>query len=410
MFLQRCKWQPVPRVEFASARLVWLMLAARFLDEWWGGLLVILLPLIRDDLGLDYAQVSVLLASFGWAGWFADPVTGLIADVWRRRPIIAWSALGVAGVMLVLARAASFEVMLLVCLGYSVGVTPLAVIADAVLVDTHPDAVGRIMARQTLIDTLGALLAPLTATVLAALGMPWPPAFLIAFACFVLYGALLWRTDFPPNGVNHDGEAEEGDSGGLRAMWHNLRAVSREPGVWRWLFFITAQDFITDVALGFKALFLADVIGLDAGWIGLYLAVDMAAGVAGLALLDRALGRWSELVLLRASALAVSLLFPLWLFTGAAWLNFLFSLLLTLGASALWPLAKGRLLAAADGRTATVAALSPLTGLPANVVPLIVGAVAGVAGLRAGLLILLVGPAAMLLILYGARRAEATRV
>lgn len=103
------RWKAIPRRASASARLVWLMLAARFLDEWWVGLIFVLMPLIRDDLGLSYAQVSVLLASFGWAGWLADPVTGLVGDVWPRRPLIAGSALGVALVMFALNGAASYE-------------------------------------------------------------------------------------------------------------------------------------------------------------------------------------------------------------------------------------------------------------------------------------------------------------
>lgn len=63
--------QAIPRRMETSMRLVWLMLSARFLDEWLGGLIFVLMPTIRGDLSLSYAQVSVLLASFGWAGWWA---------------------------------------------------------------------------------------------------------------------------------------------------------------------------------------------------------------------------------------------------------------------------------------------------------------------------------------------------
>jgi FSR family fosmidomycin resistance protein-like MFS transporter len=384
------------------------MLAARFLDEWWGGLIIVLLPLIRDDLGLTYAQVSVLLASFGWAGWVADPVTGLVSDVWPRRPIISLSALGVGLVLFALGGAISFEVMLLVCVGFSIGVTPLAVIADAVLVDSHPDAPGRIMARQTLIDTFGAMLAPLTATFLTAVGVPWPKAFLVGGVMFAIYAFLLWQTHFLPTVTTPSGKAAVDDGpAGLRAMWRNLKAVSRERDVWGWLVFLTLNDFMTDVTLGFLPLFLADVIGLDESWIGLYYAAGMLAQVAGLALVEPLLARWQERQVLRTAILGVMILFPLLMFGGHPLLVLALLMAYSLFVSVIWPLAKGQLLTAADGRTATVKALGPLTDLPTSVMPLLVGAVAGVAGLRSGLLMLAFAPPLMLVVLRGMNRKNA---
>jgi predicted MFS family arabinose efflux permease len=397
------RWQAIPRQPGVSARLVRLMLAARFLDEWWVGLLLVLMPLIRDDLGLSYAEVSVLLASFGWAEWVADPITGLVGDVWPRRPLIAWSAIATAVIFVMLSGANSFLVMLLVCFGYSITVTPLATVADAVLVDTHPDAPGRIMARQTLIDTVGALLAPLTATVLATFGVPWPIAFVAGGCIFVGYALLLFGTRFPPtNGANHE-EAEPGDGKrdplGLRMMWRNLKLVGRQPRVWRWLFFIAFSDFLGDVAVSFLPLFLADVIGLSDAMIGVYMAAYMAAGVVSLALLEPALARWGEGRVLWAGVLGVGVLFPLWVFSQHPVVTLAFLMLYALFASVLWPLGKARLLAAADGLTATVRALGPIAGLPTNVVPLVVGAVASAAGLRAGMLVLMIAPPLMLLLM-----------
>ena len=393
------QWQPIPRRAGTSRRLVWLMLAARFLDEWWVGLLLILMPLIRDDLGLSYAQVSVLLASFGWAGWVADPATGLAADVYPRRPLIVASAAATAGVLLVLTGAGSFGVMLLVCVGYSIAVTPPATIADAVLVETHPEAPGRIMARQTLIDTLGALLAPLTASLLAVLGIAWPAAFGVGAGMWLIYAVLLWRTPFPPNHVPQAADPGEPAGGGLRAMWRNLQAVSRVPAVWRWLFFLTLGDFLSDVAFGFWPLLLADVVGLSEALIGLALTGYMVASTVGLALLEPALARFGEGRVLRTAVIGVGLCFVLLVANPQPALAVVLLVAYGFCVSAIWPLGRARLLSSANGYTATVSALGPVAGLPANLAPLAVGAVASLAGLQAGLLVLMIAPPLMLVLM-----------
>ena len=374
------------------------------------------MPVIRDVLGLDYAQISVLLALFGWADWIADPLAGLASDVWPRRPIFALGALGTGAIFLVLSGAegfgpAGFGILFLLCIGYSITATPPATISDALLVETHPAAPGRIMARQTLIDTLGALLAPLTVTLLAALGVDWPLAFLGAGGMWLLYAGLVWRTPFPPNG--HAVPADEAEAGpigplaGLRAMRDNLRTVGRLPSVWRWLFIVALGDFLTDVLVSFLPLFLADVIGLDEAALGLVLSADMLASLAGLVLLEPALARWGDRRVLAGAVLGAGVLFPLWLLAPSPALTVILMLAFSLCTSAIYPLSKARLLAASQGYTTTVTALAPLASVPASLVPLVIGIVAGAAGLRAGLLVLLIAPPLMLILLRGEARTAA---
>jgi hypothetical protein len=67
----------------------------------------------------------------------------------------------------------------------------------------------------------------------------------------------------------------------------------------------------------------------------------------------------------------------------------------------IWPLGRAKLLASSEGLTATVTALGPVAQLPTNIAPLVVGAVAAAAGLRVGLLVLLIAPPVMLLLMRG---------
>ncbi len=401
----------IPRREGASPRLVRLMLASRFLDEWGIGIFIVLLPVIQNALGLSYAQVGILLAVFGWADWIADPLAGLVSDVWPRRPIFVIGALGNALILLGYAAAqgfgpAAFGLLIGLCAAYSITGTPPATIADAVLVETHPAAQGRIMARQTLFDTFGALLAPLTVTLLAALGLAWPLAFLGAGGVWLGYALLVWRTPFPPNGhaAQAEGAAEAGAAqpAGLRAMGANLRTVSRLPRVWRWLFITALGDFLADVLVGFLALFLADELGLDEAALGLVLSATMLSSVVGLALLEPALARWGERRVLTGAVIGAGTLFPLWVLSPSPALTVGLLLAFSLCTSAFYPVGKAQLLAASEGYTTTVTALAPLANVPVNLMPLAVGAIASAAGLRAGLLILLIAPPLILILLRGA--------
>jgi len=77
---------PAPR---RSGRLplffVSVLLLVEFLDEIMDGVGGAAWPLIRDDLGLSYAEVGVLLSVPSFISCIVEPFMGILADVWRRR-------------------------------------------------------------------------------------------------------------------------------------------------------------------------------------------------------------------------------------------------------------------------------------------------------------------------------------
>ena len=104
----------LPRRDGLDDRATVLSLFARFVDELGSGLLVVLMPTLRTRLGLSVEQV-------------------------------AWC----------------FQALATVGAAYG----PLANTAGVVLIEGHPDAVGRISGRATVVDTAGALLAPVAVAV-----------------------------------------------------------------------------------------------------------------------------------------------------------------------------------------------------------------------------------------------------
>ena len=76
------------RVKRGCSVFVLTLLAIEFLDEFVFGAQEAAWPLIRNDLGLSYAQVGMLLGLPGVVGSLIEPFIGILGDVWRRRFLI----------------------------------------------------------------------------------------------------------------------------------------------------------------------------------------------------------------------------------------------------------------------------------------------------------------------------------
>src|SRR3712207_6436718 len=80
-------------------------LAIEFLDELVFGAREAALPAIRGDLGLSYAEIGVALALPNVASAVAEPLLGLLGDVWRRRVLVVGGGVAYGLALLALAGA-----------------------------------------------------------------------------------------------------------------------------------------------------------------------------------------------------------------------------------------------------------------------------------------------------------------
>src|SRR3954470_24933115 len=64
------------------------LLLIAFLDELVFGVREAAWPLIRDDLGLTYAEVGLLLGVPNLVSSVIEPFIGILGDVWRRRVLV----------------------------------------------------------------------------------------------------------------------------------------------------------------------------------------------------------------------------------------------------------------------------------------------------------------------------------
>jgi FSR family fosmidomycin resistance protein-like MFS transporter len=171
----------------------------------------------------------------------------------------------------------------------------------------------------------------------------------------------------------------------------------RRREVLRWLAVLELQDLGGDVLYGYLALYFVDVVRVSATTAALVVAVWTGADLVGNIVLLRVLRRVPGTTYVRATALAVAVLFPLFQLVGGLWPKL--ALIGLVGAlhSGWYPVAKGRLYAELPGLSGTAMGISTVTGLLGSALPLAIGLLAERFGLHDAFWLVLLAPVALLI-------------
>jgi FSR family fosmidomycin resistance protein-like MFS transporter len=181
----------------------------------------------------------------------------------------------------------------------------------------------------------------------------------------------------------------------FEGMREALRAFKRRP-VLRWLALLQASDLMLDVLFGYLALYFVDVAGATVAQAALAVTVWTVVGLAGDFLLIPLLERVEGVAWLRASAAAMTLLFPGFLLVRTLEVKLVLLASMGLLNSGWYAILKARFYAALPGRAGTAMAVSNIAGLAGSLVPIGLGLVAEAAGLPLAMWLLLAGPLALL--------------
>jgi predicted MFS family arabinose efflux permease len=375
----------------ASRRPVRLALFARFTDELLFGASDVLMPTIRSALGLSYAQVGMLRLALAYVAYIVDPLLALLIDAWQRRWLLAGGAL-TAGVATALIGVAPVFLVLLVAYAlYGIGAGPLAYTADAVLVESSPEAPRRIFARATALDTLGALLGPALVAAWLWAGLEWRWLLAGLGAGTLGYAALLGRTTFPPG--RHAHATREGL---LHQLRDNLRTVLADREAVTWLVFLRGY-YALEAPIAFRSIWLAEQGGMSQTLVGVYVAASTGCALLGVLAVERWLHGVRPRTVLLASVGALLVLFPAWFAVEGVWPRFFVGAPLAFVFAIPWPVARASSLTTASGRPGAVTAVNSLTGLLP--VTFGVGLLAEAVGLTAASLGVHLGAALVLLVI-----------
>lgn len=361
-------------------------MAIELVDELVGGIYAAAWPLIRDDLGLSYAEVGIVLAVPGFVGSVLDPLIGTVADTARRRTLLLFGGFAFALSAALASASVGFWTLLIALLIGNPATGAFVSLAQATLMDLAPGRRERNMAWWTLAGSFGYVGGPVLLTVALWIGMGWRGA--LAGLALVALGLTLAARRLP--------SAFQGDGGSLvQSLAAALRAMRRRE-VLRWLALLEAADLLLDVLFYFLAFYLVDVAGWSVVEAAFGIAVWTGAGLVGDALLIPVLRFVRGSAYLQASALGALACYPLFLAVPGYWPKLVLLAALGLLNSGWYAIPKAGLYGSLPGQPGAAIALGGITGLVGAAVPLAIGVAAEIAGLGATMWALLAAPVILL--------------
>jgi FSR family fosmidomycin resistance protein-like MFS transporter len=313
-------------------------------------------------------------------------VIGVMGDTARRRLLMVVGGIAFAASVALTAVAGGFWLLLAALVLGNPASGAFVSLAQATLMDAHPRQRARNMARWTLAGSFGYVGGPVLLVVAVHLGLGWRGA-LAALAVAAL-PLTLSALRFPSPRV------ETAPPLG-RAVREALTGIRRRE-VLRLLLILEAADLLVDGFHGFIALYLVYGAGQSASVGALGVGVWTGAGLIGDWLLLPLLRRVTGARLIRVTALLSLAAYPAFLVVPG--LAAKLALLTALGLlnSGWYAIPKAWLYDALPDQSGAAVAVGGLGGLVAAFLPLLLGLLAGAAGIAATMWVLVLAPVALL--------------
>lgn len=172
-----------------------LFTVAHFSHHLSTGVLVPLLPLLRQDFGLNYFQSGVLVSSFSLSYGFGQVPMALLADRFSRRSLIALGLIGtsLSAMAISLTNAYWQMVPCFIVLGL-LGATYHAPASSFLSQSIPPDQRGRSLGTHIIGGSASFLLTPPIAVYIATWARTWRLSFFLLAIPALVISALLWLT------------------------------------------------------------------------------------------------------------------------------------------------------------------------------------------------------------------------
>ncbi|HWJ44253.1 MAG TPA: MFS transporter [Gaiellaceae bacterium] len=341
-------------------------------------------PLLRDDLGLTYAEIGLALAVPGFVGSALDPLIGVLGDTGRRRLVMVLGGVAFAGSAALLSASVGFWMLVVALVVGNPASGAFVSLAQATLMDLAPSERERNMARWTIAGSFGYVAGPLLLAAALSVGAGWRAAVAALAVAAVPLVVATRRLPGAPSAADTSG------------AWHHAFAALRRREVLRWLVLLEAADLLLDIFYGYLALYFVDVARTAPASAALGVAVWTGAGLVGDWLLLFVLRRVPGRRYLRASAVVTLAVYPAFLLVPTFELKLALVAGLGLLNAGWYAIPKAGLYDALPGRSGAAVAVGGDAGLAGAAVPLVLGLVAGAVGLGPTMWVLTVAPVALL--------------
>jgi predicted MFS family arabinose efflux permease len=231
---------------------------------------------VREDVGLTYVEVGVLLALYPGIGLLTTPL-GVVADHVSRRLMAAVGGVGYGVGVCLFATAGGFWVLFTAVVIMGVAGDAMVRAVEVALVEVAGDNVEPALARSNLLAAVGDLIGPLLLFAALGSGLGWRAAFWAAGVLMIAYGLLLASQPLPS-------PAERGED---HQPWRAMLEVAKDRRVIVAGLLVAIIVAFDDTFVGFAVAFLTTDRHLTPAVATLAAGAGMAGGVLAAAWASR---------------------------------------------------------------------------------------------------------------------------
>jgi FSR family fosmidomycin resistance protein-like MFS transporter len=381
-----------------AAVLVFLLI--EFVDEFVFGVREAAWPLLRDEFGLSYLQIGLLIGLPVIIAFFIELPLGLLADLGHRTRIVLTGGLAFVLSLMLTGAAADFSVLLVSYVLFYPASGAFVSLSQASLMDVDPSRHEQNMARWTFAGSVGVVVGALAVGVLPLADASWRVLFWIGAGLSLCALWMTARMKLHARPSDDSDETPEGFAAAVRAAL----AAARDWRVLRWCILLLFSDLVLDKLLAYMALYFVDVVGVGEAEASIGVAVFVVLGLLGDVLVIPLLERIRGLTYLKITAAVMLVLFPAFLLAPGFAPKVILAGVIGLLNSGWYSVLQGKLYSAMPGRSGTVTTVGNLIGVLDSLFPLVIGFVAQTQGLETAMWLLWLGP---ITVLAGLPRREA---
>lgn len=242
------------------------------------GLLVALLPFIRQDLGLDYLKAGLLISANAITSGLAQLLGGWISDKIgpRKAMTLGLAGVGISGAAIVLAPSFTALMVILIIMGVLSGFYHPSAVSE--LTNRFEDKRrGRVIALHMLGGSLGFVVGPLLGAIIAD-GLNWHWAFLFLSIPSIIAAPLAYMQlkSEPTTEQLKEITSSKDIKPDSVSIWQVFKSAAVIMAL------SIAMQLITGPVMSFIPLFLVDVRHLSASASSMWVTVMRLGGLAGI--------------------------------------------------------------------------------------------------------------------------------
>ncbi|HEX4764238.1 MAG TPA: MFS transporter [Usitatibacter sp.] len=367
-----------------SLRDVWLITLGHALTHWYPATFYLLLPIIGRELGLDYAQIGLIMTCQYVAGAVANVPGGVLVDTVGRKGVLMALSLFWVGFPYLLMGFSHGYLMLLACVALvGFGNSLWHPTAIPTLARTYPERKGLVLSIHGMGGNMGDALAPLAVGALLT-WLTWRevvvlnvlPGLVMSLTILVLLGTLTL-------GGRH--RKEDGTHQTLREYLAGVPALFRNRALVMLTTSSAFRSMTQNALLTFLPVYLAYEMGYSPFWVGAGMFALQAAGFAASPIAGHLSDRMGRRGVMTASMAMTAVVLVFMAFAGKTHAFVFFVAVLGFFLYAIRPVMQAWILETTPknmGGT-SIGILFGAQSLGASVAPLLAGLIADRAGLTA---------------------------